>query len=543
MTVPPVYLSTPPGAEEWPWIRLEAEQGSRQGEAIGPSRQYLTPASEASGRQALRLSQASDFVEWTVPAAADGLVLRYSLPDSPNGGGLDAELGLWINGQYRQAIPLTSRYAWIYGNFPWSNDPSEGKAHHFFDEVAVRIPAVKRGDQIRLEWHAAEEGLYCLIDFIDLEQIPEERTRPQDGLSIVEFGATANDGRDDTEALRKCIQAANLSDKTVWIPPGHFHLRGDTALPLPQVRIQGAGMWHSRLQAEKAHFSGTGEPVQVSDLALFGEVDQRIDAASHNAFTGNFGAGSQLENLWIEHVKCGVWTTWGTRNMNIVDCRIRNTMADGVNFCDGTSDSAVLHCHVRNTGDDGLATWSPSGDWSSQKPCQRNGFMNNLVELPWLANGIGIYGGGDHRAEGNCIRETVYSGAGMLISSGHGALPFTGLIGLYNNDIQGAGGEAYIGDRVGGLWLFAQESDIEATIDVRGLRLDASAHAGISMHGPHRIRQLQLQKLECQPADTPWIIICSHAKGRVELPVALKSLPPESIHNHSAEVVLGYGSD
>ena len=44
--------------------------------------------------------------------------------------------------------------------------------------------------------------------------------------------------------------------------------------------------------------------------------------------------------------------------IKIANCRIRNNLADGVNFAQGTSNATVYNCSVRGNGDDGLATWN-----------------------------------------------------------------------------------------------------------------------------------------------------------------------------------------
>ena len=46
----------------------------------------------------------------------------------------------------------------------------------------------------------------------------------------------------------------------------------------------------------------------------------------------------------------------------ITGSRFRNLFADGVNFCNGTSNSVVENSHFRNTDDDALASWAPSKD-------------------------------------------------------------------------------------------------------------------------------------------------------------------------------------
>ena len=76
---------------------------------------------------------------------------------------------------------------------------------------------------------------------------------------------------------------------------------------------------------------------------------------------------------------------------NHVYCRMRDLFADGVNFYGGTSNSVVEYTHARNTGDDAFASWSPS----DHAPNRKNVFKNNAVQVPWMANCFGIYGGED----------------------------------------------------------------------------------------------------------------------------------------------------
>lgn len=509
---------------DFPWIRYEAEEAVTSGTVHGPSRVYRTPESEASGRRYVKLDKPEDRIEFTVTAPANGIVIRFCLPDAPGGGGIAAALLLSVNGSEETRIPVHSRFMWAYGPFPWYDHPAKGDPHHFFDECHAHIPAIKPGDTLRL---SMTDAASCLIDFIELEWVHPPGEPPPDSLSLTDYGAIPGDGRIDTAAFRAALDAARASGRILWIPPGVFHLN-EEPIELGGVTIQGAGIWHTVLAGAAPMFRGDGNPVRVSDLAVRGEVVRRIDHRNDNAFSGNFGNGSVFRNLWIEHMKCGFWTTHGTRNLRIEGCRIRNTMADGVNFCDGTSHSTVARSHVRNTGDDGLATWSPSADWSSRQPCIGNAFVDNLIELPWHANGIGVYGGRDHRVSGNTVIDTVFSGAGLLISSGHGALPFEGEIRVANNTFIRTGGDSYIGEAVGGLWLFAQETDIRAAIRVRNLTLVDSTDAAVSIHGPGAITDAILERVTVQDAQDAVIRVHPKARGAVEvrgLDVSPETLP------------------
>lgn len=486
-----------------PWITYEAEEGVTNAAIHGPSRKYLTPEAEASGRRFVRLDAVGEFVEIRAKRRANTIVIRYCIPDAKCGRGIETTLGLFINGKFERKLQLSSRHAWVYGDFPWSNKPSKGSGHHFFDESHAAISEVSPGDVIRLQKSASDKAPYYLIDLIELEQVAPPRSQPTGSLSICHFGAIANDDGDDSSALVKCMRAARSKGKTVWVPPGDFQLDG-SPIPAGNVRIQGAGMWHSTFSGGARLFEGTGERVEFFDLAIFCNVDRRRDEFPDNAFNGNFGRGSVFKNLWIEHVKCGFWTTHGTERMQVAGCRIRNTMADGLNFCDGTSRSVVRNCHLRNTGDDALATWSPNGDWSSRSPCAGNVFLHNFIQSPWLANGIALYGGSDHRVADNTITGTVYSGGGILVSSGFGAVPFGGEIRLTRNTITDAGGDCYIGESVGSLWIHAKDSDISAPISVSGLRVVDAPNSAITVHGPKRVGDLRLKNIVITPkGETP----------------------------------------
>lgn len=482
-----------PGATV-PWTRYEAENARSNEKAPEASRAYLTPESEAAGRRLARLKKAGDFLEFGVARPANGMVLRYGLPDSEDGAGVEATISLYVNGAFQRKLELTSRYCWHYGDFPWTNQPSAGRGHHFFDECQTLLPQLASGDVIRLQVDEDDKVGLLLVDFIELEEVPPPLPQPAGSLSITDFGGMPDDGKDDAEAFLKCVEAARQQKRIVWIPAGVFSL-GGSFKGMGGVDVQGAGMWHSRLTGNGAMFYGLGERFSVSDLAIFGEVTHRNDMSPDNAFNGNLGKGSQLNRVWIEHMKCGVWTTHGTESFHMTGCRVRNTMADGVNLCDGTTDSVVEQTHLRNTGDDALATWSPSGDWSSKQICKRNRFLHNTIESPWHANGIGLYGGEDHEVRGNLVVDTVTSGGGLLISSGHGAIPFRGEIRVEDNRFIRTGGDCYVDGKNGGLWIHAHDSDIEARLTIRNLEALNSAHAAITIHGPRAIRNATLEHI------------------------------------------------
>ncbi len=51
------------------------------------------------------------------------MVVGYSLPVAPGGGGINSTLSLYQNGKLVQKLPVTSKYSWLYGKYPFTNDP------------------------------------------------------------------------------------------------------------------------------------------------------------------------------------------------------------------------------------------------------------------------------------------------------------------------------------------------------------------------------------------------------------------------------------
>lgn len=95
------------------FVEQEAENAVTDGTIIGPARTAYTLPAEASGRAAVKLLP-GQYVEFTLPKAANAITVRYSIPDSPTGGGITAPLDVSVNGRSLVTMTLTSQYSWLY---------------------------------------------------------------------------------------------------------------------------------------------------------------------------------------------------------------------------------------------------------------------------------------------------------------------------------------------------------------------------------------------------------------------------------------------
>jgi hypothetical protein len=408
-----------------PWTTIEAEAMTVTGTVLGPEYGPHRLEMEASGQKCVRLARGGEHVEFTSDASYDSLVLRYNLPDAEKGGGTTSVLRLLINGHLVQSLSLTSRNAWLYGNYPFSNDPAQGKPRNFYDERRLKGLKIAPGDQVRLE-KATDDGVACVIDLVDLELVPAPVARPANALSVLDFGAKGDGMTDATAALRACIAAAQKQGRVVWVPAGDYLITGDIVVP-SAVTIQGAGMWHTTFvgdaqlyaQAERrVRFKLTGTDVHLADFAIAGQLNYRNDQEANDGVVVAGAKDASVSRLWIEHTKAGVWAYNGI-NLVIVGCRFRNLLADGVNFCVGTSHSVVENCTARGTGDDCYAVWPVASDQGHDEHAEKPGhnvIRRSTGQLTFLANGAALYGGANNRIE-DCLFTDIATGCGILIST------------------------------------------------------------------------------------------------------------------------------
>lgn len=134
-------------------VEVEAENASATtGTLIGPSFVFTQLPSEASGRMAIQLTQPGQYVEFALSSPANALSIRFSIPDSPQGGGFDTPIELYVDGVHTRDVMLTSRYSWYYGAYPFTKSPQDGRPHHFYDEVNLWLPAtLAEGAKVRLQ--------------------------------------------------------------------------------------------------------------------------------------------------------------------------------------------------------------------------------------------------------------------------------------------------------------------------------------------------------------------------------------------------------
>jgi len=488
------------------FLEQEAETAVTTGTVIGPDRTAYTLAAEASGRSAVRLLP-GQYVEFSLPKAANAITVRYSIPDSATGGGIDSPLAVSIRNASKR-MTLTSKYSYLYNQYPFTNDPNAGLLHpdwwitecscvpaattptpqiskpfrpmHFYDEQRLLLGKTYRaGDVIRLT-APSNAAAWTVIDLLDTHLVAAPHVRVV-SANVLLFGADPTGRRDSAAAFDRAIAFAKAKKLKVYVPPGRYQVNRHVIVD--NVTIEGAGSWYTTIFGKEVALAtpapdgsvhtgvgfygrdaavGGSSNVRLSGFAIQGDVRERIDTDQVNGIGGAL-SNSVIDGLYIQHTKVGIWLDGPMTNLKIANTQIVDQIADAVNFHTGVTNSSVTNSFIRNTGDDGLAMWAEKTTNSG------NTFDHNTVQTPTLANGIAIYGGTDNTVSNNLIADPIREGSGIQVGSRFGAEPFAGYLRITDNTTVRAGTyELNWNIGLGAIWFFALERSIDAAITVSG---------------------------------------------------------------------------
>ncbi|MFF0879713.1 glycosyl hydrolase family 28-related protein [Micromonospora aurantiaca (nom. illeg.)] len=491
------------------YVEQEAEHGRTTGAVIGPDRSAYTLAGEASGRRAVRLLP-GQYVELALPRATNALTVRYSIPDAPGGGGITAPLRVAVGHAPARTMTLTSQYAWLYNQYPFTNDPGADllhpdwwitecscvpaattpapviskpfRPHHFYDEQRLLLGRTHRaGEVVRLTAPRGTAAAWTVIDLVDAHLVAPPRVVPR-AVNALSFGADPTGRRESADAFDRAIAYARRVDRPLYLPPGTYQV--NRHIIVDDVTIAGAGSWYTIVRGREvaldtpapdgSRHTGVGfygrdaadggsSDVHLSAFAIEGDVRERIDTDQVNAVGGALNH-STIDGLYLHHTKVGMWFDGPMTGLRVTNTVIADQIADGLNFHTGVTHSSVTNSVVRNSGDDALAMWSEGTANAS------NTFAYNTVQSPVLANGIALYGGTDLTVAHNLIADPVREGSAIQMGSRFGAEPFTGRLWITGNTTVRAGTyDLNWNIGLGAIWFYALDRSIDAAdIQVSG---------------------------------------------------------------------------
>ncbi len=388
------------GYYDAPYLRYEADQGALTNATIAMmSFNQKDLQSEASEQVCVDLSAKDASVEWKLKKEADGLVVRYSVPDEKSG-----VVDVYADGKLVGTLNLTSYWSWEYlttngnpNNVAVKNENPKMR----FDEVRLKLPSkIAAGGKIKLVNKSGDIHL----DFIELEAVPAAVQAT--AADLVYTG----DGSD----LQVFIDNKG-GGKSIYLPAGTYNVNRELYFGVPGTKLKGAGMWYSTVNFTSEDYLQGGLRANAKDISFLDlslTTTRNSRSSSYKGINGVFTSGSVIKNLWVEHFECGAWIAQYNigdilfaDGFTVSNCRFRNNYADGINLCKGTRNTTVEHCSFRNNGDDDMAIWCADG-----LECMNNTFAYSTAENGWRSSGCAIYGGTNNKAHHIIVKDHVECG-------------------------------------------------------------------------------------------------------------------------------------
>ena len=458
-----------------PYDMYEAENGQLGGGAavIGPNRTIGDLAGEASGRKAVTLDNTGDSVSWTSREPTNTFDLRYSIPDAPGGGGINATLDLYANGALVEPLNLTSHFAWLYGAETGPGDsPGAGSPRHIYDESGFVLPtSYPKGTVFRLQKDSSNTSQYA-IDFMNLEQATQI-ANPDPAHLVVPAGFTQQDVQN---ALDKVRMDSTSTYTGVYLPAGQYSVTGRLLVYNKPVKVVGAGVWYTQFVAPTTQSdTDTGWDLQsgasgssFSAFAWFGNYTTRVDGPGHTWDLRN-QSNITIDNVWIEHNVVGVWGASNVQNSTFTNLRIRDTLADGINLTNGSQGNLISNDEARSTGDDSFALFAAQ-DQNAGGKLTGNTIQNVTSLTPWRAAGVAVYGGFNNTVQNFYVADTLCY-PGLTVSSLNFGFPFEGFEDspptvIQNFSLPRDGGHFWGQQAFGAVWMFS------ATNPFQGIRIN-----------------------------------------------------------------------
>ncbi|SDD48036.1 discoidin domain-containing protein [Glycomyces harbinensis] len=452
-----------------PYTIDEAEHGSAGGgaEVLEPNREIGDLAGEASGRQAVVLDATGEWVEFDTTAPTNTLVTRFAIPDAAGGGGIDATLNVYVDGELLQPIELTSKFAWLYGAEAGpGNSPSAGPARHIYDEANVLLDeTIPAGSTIRLQKDASNTAAYYSIDFISLEEAAPA-ANPDPDRYIEPDGFTHQDVQDALDRFRMDASGDLLG---VYLPAGDYATAQKFQVYGKATEVIGAGPWFTRFYAPQNQENtdvgfrseATANGSTFAGFAYFGNYTTRIDGPG-KVFDWQNVSDMTIDDTWVEHQVCMFWGS-NIANTQITDSRARNLFADAINMTNGSNDNLLRNIESRASGDDSFALFAATDAGGGDQT--GNVYEHLTSTLTWRAAGLAVYGGFGNTFRDIHIADTlVYSG--ITISSLDFGIPMDGFESdpptrFENISIVRAGGHFWGQQTFPGIWIFSASKTYE----------------------------------------------------------------------------------
>ncbi|MEJ8304888.1 right-handed parallel beta-helix repeat-containing protein [Saccharibacillus sacchari] len=311
------------------------------------------------------------------------------------------------------------------------------------------------------------------------------------GLSVTDFGAVANDGRDDYAAFAAAAQAAKRQNKTLHIPAGTFTL--SKIFTIDSIRVEGAGKAATVLVStdpQKGSIDLKGDGVSLRNLKHVYEttVPRGNGAHEKNSITVRGASRFVIDNVSVSKSStAGIMVAYGANNGVISNNTVANTGADGIHITTESHDIMVENNTVTAAGDDGIAVVSYK---TSSVPVRAVTIRDNEVGGLSKARGISVVGGEHVAIENNSVKDTMMAGIYIATEGSYNTMNVDG-VRVVGNTVDHTGIKEP--EKHPNVLVYAGQGTID-NVEFIENTITNGAHRGIGVWGDGTVRDVKFER-------------------------------------------------
>ncbi|WP_237401588.1 MULTISPECIES: right-handed parallel beta-helix repeat-containing protein [Saccharibacillus] len=310
-------------------------------------------------------------------------------------------------------------------------------------------------------------------------------------LSVTDFGAVANDGKDDYNAFAAAAKAAKDQKKTLYVPAGEFTL--SRILTLDSIRVEGAGKEATVLVStnpDGGSIDLKGDGVQLRSLkhAYQTTIGRGNGAHDKNSITVRGASNFVIDNVYVSKSStAGIMMAYGSNNGIVSNNTVENTGADGIHMTTESHHITVENNTVMGVGDDGIAMVSYG---TSPVPVNNIVVRGNTIGNFSKARGISVVGGVDVLIENNKIADTMMAGLYISVEGSYNTLNVNN-VKVVNNTIRHTGIQEP--QNHPNVLVYASQGTID-NVEFYGNTITDGAHRGIGVWGGGTIKKVKFER-------------------------------------------------
>jgi Ca2+-binding RTX toxin-like protein len=307
---------------------------------------------------------------------------------------------------------------------------------------------------------------------------------PAQMIDVRDYGAVANDGRDDLAAIQAAVNAARAADVAAWMPAGTFHL--SDGLYVESTELWGSG-WDTILMPTNPNdysITLSGDSPELHDFLM----PMPFETARANAYeltrVNVRGANDfVIEGLMIEGASDGgvlvQKSVPGNIGGLISDNVIINTKKAAIHVTNHASDIIIENNWVQHTGDTGIEIIGYNQH--NYQPRFITIRENVVVDVFW-GKGIDAAGASNVTIKNNFVSDNLSEGMGIALDINTAFdLKSSNDVTIEENIVQGNGGYS---KGLADIQIYAGRGDATNLLIDDNVVLDATKSA-IRFNGPY----------------------------------------------------------